>query len=373
MKKLTESILLSLSILTLSACSASIPENWDSPQSESAPESESSEYSIPEYHGSDTEYTTAAAFVPNLQDCVSVNLNILLGGEIEEVVPLDGRYLAATVFVRGEWIDDGKRLYFTVDTATDPWEAVLSESPPPSDESEPEYDSETGAYTYTMGSHTIRQIGYNDIYEDIDGELTPLLLHTGNDEIDCDTSAVSYRYCFQIDDNSFVYGMWGHERTWGFGIYDLSKHERRDAPDTDGLSPVAIRNGVIFSLNEYYPPEMPSLCVTDTDTLETRRFPDDEVFRSNDGVLEMFTLSENGRILTFTQEDYLKDAVYTVYVINADDGGSVIWSREFRGTDIGIDLSGVYFFGEDKLLLLSGAYCSSSTYYDKYAHIIPIQ
>jgi len=360
MKKPIESIIISLSILTLFACSASIPENWDLPQSES--ESVSA-YSVPEYYGSESVSTTAAAFVPNLPDCVSVNLTKLLDCKIQKVTPIDGRYLAVSALSNAEFLVDTERLYFTVDTATDPWNAVPAEPPEPY--TEPEY------YTYEMGSHTIRQIG-GDIYEDKGGELTALLLHEGDDELD-DFKGVSYHYRGQIDDNRFVYAIFGHEWVFGFGIYDVSTHEDAYVPDTNGLEPIATRNGVIFSVNSPYTVEMYSLCATDADTLETRRFPYDNnetfpiMYGSYYPVLEMFKLSEDGKILTFTKEGYLEEAVYTVYVINADDGGSVIWSRDFRRTDIGLDVEYVYFFGEDKLLMLS------ATYYDKYAHIIPIQ
>jgi|GEM_PF-2413076 len=401
MKKLTLLTVTALFLITLSACRASIPENWRDGESdtETAETPETTAETAPE-----TVSETAVSPVPHVPDMYGgVDMTELLGlnsrDEIDGIMPLDDSHIAVCALIYGG-NDDWEAYDCFVINAEDwsvvyrerlngfPWgeqrlftpfgehEAYLDTNLQIGGENEYEYYrtfispfeasvQKLDNKRYTIGGHVIVQKD-GGIYEDFNGELKEITPPPTDAWLKDPLKGRYYVFKDIIDDTKFVYSMTGYEWTWGFGVYDFETGECRDIPDSLNYYPVGVKDNIIFS--QYADMSDPfGVYATDINTLETRYFLDGEVFPQWDESafsMNNFTLSpDKERFLVCTNEGNYQDMQYTVYVINANDA-SVEWTYHFSDVYVG----DVKFFGNG-ILVLSGKYYGR----DQYAYVIPIE
>jgi len=335
MKKLA---LIITSVLLLSSCYRSVPADWrnaDNTGSESVSES-----------ASESEEETA----PDSAFGVTVNMAELFGfNEVLSIMPIDDRYFAALVY------DGENNIRYVIDAANEPWEVA-------------EYGlyDENNAAPITVGNRVLKETD-GGIYEDKNGKLTELLPpvdETTFNEYGYSLDARYYRYFGAIDDNRFVYTMGGYEWTWGFGVYDFSTGEYKDAPDTRNFYAVGKKDNIIFSQISDSGPNR-GIYATDAETLETRYFLNEDVFPLNDGLAPItwaFTPSPDNEHILFFTESETNRLEYTICIINSTDG-ELEWSRTLND----IYVTDVKFFGGN-VIVLSGNYSGRS----QYVYTIPI-
>lgn len=117
------------------------------------------------------------------------------------------------------------------------------------------------------GGRSITEMEYGNIIETDSGDLLLNAVfygygHKGN---------IIYSYKFPIDENRFVYSMWGYEWCWGIGVYDFKTGTARDVPDTYNFWPLGVHGGKIYSVcvGDGYAENV--IYATDVNTLETTR------------------------------------------------------------------------------------------------------
>ncbi|MDE6710139.1 MAG: hypothetical protein K2J76_06600 [Oscillospiraceae bacterium] len=122
-----------------------------------------------------------------------------------------------------------------------------------------------GSVIRTAGDHMAIISRYDNFYDTESGEIILNSIYEG------DESKSTYRcgYEFPIDENSFVYHMWGYEWSHCFGIYDYLTGTARNVPNTVDTHPIAAHNGKIYSY--YGDPDYTEhvIYATDVKTLET--------------------------------------------------------------------------------------------------------
>lgn len=123
-------------------------------------------------------------------------------------------------------------------------------------------------YVYKLpGGRSITEMEYGNIIETDSGDLLLNAVfygygHKGN---------IIYSYEFPIDENRFVYSMYGYEWCWGIGVYDFKTGTARDVPDTYNFWPLGVHGGKIYSIcvGDGYAENV--IYATDVNTLETTR------------------------------------------------------------------------------------------------------
>lgn len=124
-------------------------------------------------------------------------------------------------------------------------------------------------YSYEMpGGRRIREsLRYGNVYDAESGELLLNAIYEGEEH----KQNVRYGYTFPIDEDRFVYSMWGYEWCWGIGVYDFKTGTARDAPDTYDFFPLGVHGGKIYSVyaSDGYTENV--IYATDVNTLETTR------------------------------------------------------------------------------------------------------
>ena len=122
-----------------------------------------------------------------------------------------------------------------------------------------------GSVIRTAGDHMAIISRYDNFYDTESGEIILNTIYEGDES----KSTYRYDYVFPIDENSFVYRMWGYEWSHCFGIYDYLTGEARDVPNTVDADPICVHNGKIYSY--YGDPDYTEYVIyaTDVKTLET--------------------------------------------------------------------------------------------------------
>lgn len=91
-----------------------------------------------------------------------------------------------------------------------------------------------GRKVWTTYYGNIREVGSNK-----------LLLNAVYEGLESKSNII-YSYNTAIDENRFVYSMFGYEWCWGIGIYDFETGEAIDIPDTADCYPIGCHNGSIY-------------------------------------------------------------------------------------------------------------------------------
>lgn len=156
----------------------------------------------------------------------------------------------------------------------------------------------------------------NDV---IDADSGSVLAEGYDGASEYDLYATSQRYEFPIDENRFVYYTSGYERIPGFGIYDFSTGTATDVPDSNGLFPIGIHSGKIYSLKT----EWDSLgfgdtfYVTDTETLETELFMENPVSAETSYNAD-YEMSEGGGLIVMKCDPDDENLPAQIYLIDTD-------------------------------------------------------
>ncbi len=79
-------------------------------------------------------------------------------------------------------------------------------------------------------------------------------------------------YCFDIDDNRFVYRVGGYEQLPGFGIYDFSTGTATEVPASSDLIPIGYHDGKVYSVKTAWDGYGTELYTTNVETLQTEFF-----------------------------------------------------------------------------------------------------
>ena len=99
-----------------------------------------------------------------------------------------------------------------------------------------------GSVIRTAGDHMARISRYDNFYDMESGEIILNSIYEGDES----KGNHNYSYEFPIDENSFVYSVWGYEWTYGFGIYDYTTGEARDVPYSFDSEAIGAHNGKIY-------------------------------------------------------------------------------------------------------------------------------
>lgn len=160
------------------------------------------------------------------------------------------------------------------------------------------------------GKHIIKETAYCNFYDCESGKILLNAIFEGYDSKD----DLRYYYEFPIDENRFVYSMWGYEWCWGFGIYDFTTGTANDVPGVHDYRPIGYRNGKIYS---YYCEHDGStdniLYVTDADNLETTPLFDISSFNELWGP----AMTPGGDFLLFRERDFDTDSL-NIYLYDPD-------------------------------------------------------
>lgn len=206
------------------------------------------------------------------------------------------------------------------------------------------------------GKHIIRETEYSNFYDHESNEIILNSIFEGYDS----KSSVSYSYEFSIDEDRFVYSMWGYEWSWGFGIYDFTTGTARDVPDVHDYRPMGYHDGKIYSYyceHDGFTDNI--LYVTDVNTLETTPFH--EFYRGDREFIDPFTNYDNydyvydyqmtpdGKFLMYTDGsgEVFKVILYSIDTLEA------VREYEFENTyiiswDIRFTEDGKAVFRDDK-------------------------
>lgn len=163
------------------------------------------------------------------------------------------------------------------------------------------------------GKHTLRETQYSNFYDNESNEILLNSIFEGYDS----KSGLSYSYEFAIDDDRFVYSMWGYEWSWGFGIYDFTTGTAMDVPNVGDHRTMGYHDGKIYSYyceHDGFTDNI--LYVTDVNTLETTPFH--EFYRGDREFIDTFTDDDN--------YDYVYDYKMTPdgkFLMNTDGSGEV--------------------------------------------------
>lgn len=176
-----------------------------------------------------------------------------------------------------------------------------------------------GRGTFSVGSHKVTESPFGNIWgADMNSFDDEPIINGIFDGYDSKRNKI-YSFCFAVDENSFVYQIWGYEWTWGFGIYDFTTGTARDVPDTYDFAPLGAYNGKIYSYETYDGNSDNTIYATDIKTLETTEFykPD-----RNDGFDDHLQIPQNGDYF-MTQNYYPEDKALKITLRSLDDGGVI--------------------------------------------------
>lgn len=148
-----------------------------------------------------------------------------------------------------------------------------------------------GSVIRTAGDHMAIISRYDNFYDTESGEIILNTIYEGDES----KSTYRYDYVFPIDENSFVYRMWGYEWSHCFGIYDYTTGVARNVPNTVDAHPIAIHNGKIYSY--YGDPDYTEYVIYATDVKTLEKTP-------------LFELDEN---LTLWELQMTPDSSFLVY------------------------------------------------------------
>ena len=94
-----------------------------------------------------------------------------------------------------------------------------------------------------VGDHKISISAFSNFYDADSGEIILNSIFEGFDS----KNSKRYSFDFAIDENRFIYSVWGYEWKCCIGIYDFTTGTAQDIPNTYDAHPVGIYNGKIYS------------------------------------------------------------------------------------------------------------------------------
>ena len=175
-----------------------------------------------------------------------------------------------------------------------------------------------GSVIRTAGDHMAIISRYDNFYDTESGEIILNSIYEG------DESKSTYRcgYEFPIDENSFVYHMWGYEWSHCFGIYDYTTGLARNVPNTVDAHPIAAHNGKIYSY--YGDPDYTEYVIYATDVKTLEKTP-------------LFKLDENddpGDYRMPPSGEFLYKCYSNSFTVYDPDNLNIIKKYEFENTYI---------------------------------------
>ena len=196
------------------------------------------------------------------------------------------------------------------------------------------------------GGRRITVSEYGNIREIGSGDLLLNAVYEGPDS----KGNIIYSYEFPIDENRFVYSMWGYEWCWGFGIYDFTTGTARDVPDVFDHKPMGYHDGKIYSYYSTHDGGTDNiLYVTDINTLETTPFYkfeyDEPELRSDYNFVYDYEMTPDGNFLLKINDN---ENVIKVILYSADTL-KVVREYEFKNTYI--DYWYIQFTSDGKAVL----------------------
>lgn len=172
-----------------------------------------------------------------------------------------------------------------------------------------------------VGDHRIRTSSFGNIFDaDTDEIILNGIFEGFNSKRDR-----SYSFEFAIDENRFVYSVWGYEWKWCIGIYDFTTGKAQDIPDTYDAEPIGVYNGKIYF---YYCAHDGmtdnKLYTVDINTLEiTELYEFDEYYEY---ISDLIFLQDTGYFLT---QSYSNDTTRTLR-LNDLNSGDVVKEYKFE-------------------------------------------
>lgn len=196
-----------------------------------------------------------------------------------------------------------------------------------------------GSVIRTAGDHMARISSYDNFYDTESGEIILNTIYEGDES----KSTYRYDYVFPIDENSFVYRMWGYEWADCFGIYDYLTDEARDVPNTVDAHPIGVHNGKIYSY--YGDPDYTEYVIyaTDVKTLETT--PLFEVDENLD--LWELQITPDSSFLVYNDRNYEENSL-NIYLYDPDTFELV---RKYVFENTNLYLNPIKFIGDRTALI----------------------
>ncbi|MCH5193656.1 MAG: hypothetical protein J1F11_06820 [Oscillospiraceae bacterium] len=172
-----------------------------------------------------------------------------------------------------------------------------------------------------VGDHRIRTSSFGNIYDEDSDEIILNGIFDGYE------SKRNKRYSFEfaIDENRFLYSVWGYEWIWCIGIYDYTTGKAQDIPDTYDAVPIGVYKGKIYF---YYCAHDGmtdnKLYTADINTLEiTELYEFDEYYEY---ISDLIFLQDTGYFLT---QSYSNDTTRTLR-LNDLNSGDVVKEYKFE-------------------------------------------
>lgn len=195
-------------------------------------------------------------------------------------------------------------------------------------------------YVYKLpGGRSITEMEYGNIIETDSGDLLLNAVfygygHKGN---------IIYSYEFPIDENRFVYSMYGYEWCWGIGVYDFKTGAARDIPDTYNFSPLGVHGGKIYSIcvGDGYAENV--IYATDVNTLETTRLFE---IAEND-YADSYGMTPDGEFLFKAVEKENENT--SEFILYSADTMEVVRKYEFK--NVYLQNWSIYFTKDGKVIL----------------------
>lgn len=194
----------------------------------------------------------------------------------------------------------------------------------------------------------------NDV---IDADSGEVLVEGYDGEGEYDLYATSQRYMFPIDESRFVYYTSGYERIPGFGIYDFSTNTATDVPDSNGLFPIGVHGGKIYSLKTEWDSfgHNDAVYVTDTEALETELFTENPVSAETEYTAD-YAMTENGSFIVIQFDPIDESLPAQLYLTDTDTNELTVCDipDEFRGCNMSQTDGGelIIFNRKDKALII---------------------
>lgn len=195
-------------------------------------------------------------------------------------------------------------------------------------------------YVYKLpGGRSITEMEYGNIRETDSGDLLLNAVFDGYDY----KSNIIYSYEFSIDENRFVYSMYGYEWCWGIGVYDFKTGAARDIPDTYNFSPLGVHGGKIYSIcvGDGYAENV--IYATDVNTLETIRLFE---IAEND-YADSYGMTPDGEFLFKAVEKENENT--SEFILYSADTMEVVRKYEFK--NVYLQNWSIYFTKDGKVIL----------------------
>ncbi|MGN0638992.1 MAG: hypothetical protein ACI4J0_11525 [Huintestinicola sp.] len=121
---------------------------------------------------------------------------------------------------------------------------------------------------YSWGDRAVKTVN-GSIVNALDGSV---LCQRYDEENDPDfVNSKVYRFSMPLDNDRFIYQMFGYEWSEGAGIYDLSTSTSVNFPDSMNTAPLGVHNGMVYTVDSF-DGVGENIYITDPATLEKKLF-----------------------------------------------------------------------------------------------------